>query len=96
MTQGIYRKADKFAEVNEQIIDRLNCLYDMLWAQWRSFMQNLMELLSIEFNCKPDDFLKSKNILTVSELHEGRRVYSSEKYFFHMVTMGGNTKSFAY
>ena len=50
----------------------------------------MMELLSIEFNCKPDDFLKSNNILTVSDLHEGRRVYSSEKYFFHMVTMGEN------
>ena len=53
-------------------------------------MQNLMELLSIEFNCKPDDFLKSNNILTISDLHEGRRVYSAEKYFFHMVTMGKN------
>lgn len=27
---------DKFVEVNEQIIDRLNCLYDMLWAEWES------------------------------------------------------------
>lgn len=49
-----------------------------------------MKLLSLEFNCEPDDFLRPDNILTVSELHEGRRVYSSEKYFFHMVTMGKN------
>ena len=34
--------------------------------------------------------MKPKNILTVSELHEGRRAYSTEKYFFHMVTMGEN------
>ncbi|MCM1107277.1 MAG: phosphotransferase [Blautia sp.] len=27
---------DKFIEVNEQIIDRLNCLYDMLWAEWKN------------------------------------------------------------
>lgn len=25
---------DKFVEINEQIIDRLNCIYDMLWAEW--------------------------------------------------------------
>lgn len=52
--------------------------------------QKLRELLSLEYNCNPDDFMKSENVLTVSELHEGRRKYSSEKYFFHMVTMGGN------
>ena len=52
--------------------------------------QKLLELLSLEYNCNPDDFLKSNNILTVSELHEGRRVYSSEKSFFHMVTLGEN------
>ena len=27
---------DKFVEVNEQVIDRLNSLYDMLWAEWKS------------------------------------------------------------
>ena len=52
--------------------------------------QKLRELLSLEYNCNPDDFLRSDNVLTASELHEGRRVYSPEKYFFHMVTMGGN------
>ena len=52
--------------------------------------QKLRELLSLEFNCNPDDFMKSKNILTVSELYEGRRAYSTEKYFFHMMTMGEN------
>ena len=52
--------------------------------------QKLRELLSLEYNCNPDDFLKSKNVLTISKLHEGRRVYSTEKYFFHMMTMGGN------
>ena len=53
--------------------------------------QKLRELLSLEYNCDPGDFLRSENILTVSKLHEGRRVYSSEKYFFHMVTMGENS-----
>lgn len=52
--------------------------------------QKIRQLLSLEFNCGPDDFLKPENVLTVSELHEGRRIYSEEKYFFHMATMGGN------
>lgn len=52
--------------------------------------QKIRQLLSLEFNCDPDDFLRSENVLTVSELHEGRRIYSGEKYFFHMATMGGN------
>ena len=29
-------------------------------------------------------------MLTVSKLQEGRRIYSPEKYMFHMVTLGGN------
>lgn len=53
-------------------------------------MRELRELLALEFNCNPDDFLKPDNVLTVSELREGRRIYSPEKYFFHMVTMGTN------
>lgn len=54
-------------------------------------MQQLRELLSLEYNCTPEDFLKPDNLLTVSALHDGRRAYSPEKYFFHMMTMGGNT-----
>ena len=56
----------------------------------QEYFTKLKELLSLEFNCRPDDFLKTENVLTVSALHEGRRIYSPEKYFFHMVTMGGN------
>lgn len=52
--------------------------------------ERLKELLSIEYNCSIEDFSRSENILTLSELKEGRRKYSSEKYFFHMMTMGGN------
>lgn len=53
-------------------------------------LQKLMELLSLEFNCSPEDFLRPENVLTVSQIHEGRRLYQKEKYFFHMATMGGN------
>ena len=54
------------------------------------YWEKLYELLSLEFNCKPKDFTQETNVLTVSELHEGRRIYSPDKYFFHMVTTGGN------
>lgn len=50
----------------------------------------LRELLAVEFNCSPEDFTKQENVLTLSALNEGRRQYSSEKYFFHMATTGGN------
>ncbi len=56
-----------------------------------SYRERLYKLLSLEFNCFPDDFNKKENVLTVSQIKEGRRVYSSDKYFFHMVTTGGNS-----
>lgn len=54
------------------------------------YITKLHNLLSIEFNCTPDVFTGQENILTASALQEGRRRYSEEKYFFHMVTLGGN------
>lgn len=50
----------------------------------------LHNLLALEYNCLPEDFTKKENVLTVSALNEGRRIYSREKYFFHMATTGGN------
>ncbi len=44
----------------------------------------LYKLLSLEYNCATDDFEKDENILTVSELIEGRRVYERYKDFFSM------------
>jgi len=54
------------------------------------FSDALHKLLSIEYNCNPEDFNLKSNILTPSKLIEGRRIYSSDKYFFHMVTTGAN------
>jgi len=54
------------------------------------YREQLYNLLSKEFNCTPLDFTKQENILTVSALQEGRRIYSNEKFFFHMVTTGNN------
>lgn len=50
----------------------------------------LLDLLALEYNCASADFLRSDNVLTRPALHEGRRVYSPNPYFFHMVTTGGN------
>lgn len=54
------------------------------------YRQELCRLLALEYNCEPSDFDRGENILTPSLLREGRRVYGSEPYFFHMATMGGN------
>jgi RimJ/RimL family protein N-acetyltransferase len=54
------------------------------------YREELCRLLALEYNCHPADFDRGENTLTRSMLHEGRRVYGSEPYFFHMVTMGGN------
>lgn len=54
------------------------------------YYKSLYHLLALEFNCAPEDFSKTENILTVSEIHEGRRIYSPGKYFFHMATTGNN------
>lgn len=50
----------------------------------------LLRLLSLEYGCKPEDFRKSENILTVSAVREGQRRYLAEPYFFHMATLGAN------
>ena len=52
------------------------------------FQKELYNLLSLEYNCTPEAFTSDANTLTTSVLKEGRRVYSPEKYFFHMVTTG--------
>lgn len=54
------------------------------------YLPKLFEQLSYEFNCTPDDFAKTENVLTVSKFNEKARAYSDEKYFFHMVTTGNN------
>lgn len=54
------------------------------------YRQKLYDLLALEFNCDASDFIKNENLLTVSKIREGRRVYSPDKYFFHMVTLGDN------
>ena len=55
-----------------------------------TYQKELYRILALELNCSAENLLKTENVLTEPALHEGRRVYSQEKYFFHMVTTGGN------
>ncbi len=52
--------------------------------------EQLKQLLAIEFNCSPEDFCKGCNVITESAANDGRRIYQSEPYFFHIATLGGN------
>lgn len=55
-----------------------------------NYTEKLLKLLSLEYNCSPEAFTDEQNIITESALIGGRRMYGNEKYFFHMVTLGGN------
>ena len=55
-----------------------------------SNINELYKLLSLEYNCAPEDFQREENVVTISELLEGRRIYDRYKYFFSMVTTGNN------
>lgn len=59
-------------------------------SRYREYLSRLYDLLALEFNCTVNNFWQKENVLTASAIHEGRRIYSPEKYFFHMVTLGSN------
>lgn len=54
------------------------------------FSVELHNLLALEYNCAPEDFMRADNVLTEAMLREGRRTYTTDPNFFHMVTTGGN------
>ena len=57
---------------------------------YREYLSRLYELLAKDYNCTPQDFLREENVLTESAVIKGGRIYSGEKKFFSMVTLGGN------
>lgn len=57
---------------------------------FRNTVYQLKNLLALEHNCDPWDLDRPKNLVTTSVIAEGRRTYSKEPWFFHMVTMGSN------
>lgn len=58
--------------------------------EFPEYLEMAKRQLAIDLNCKPDDFDRTENVLTVSAANPGRRMYSNEKYFFQMATTGGN------
>ena len=58
---------------------------------FKEYYEKLLAQLALEFNCRPDDFLKSENLVTVSDPAEGSRSYHPGKPFLKMATVGGNT-----
>ncbi|MCI8316475.1 MAG: GNAT family N-acetyltransferase [Lachnospiraceae bacterium] len=46
--------------------------------------------LAIDFNCTIEDFDKKENVITIAKSNQGRRIYTQQKEFFSMVTLGGN------
>ena len=47
--------------------------------------------LAIDFNCTIQDFDKEENVITIAKSNQGRRIYTQQKEFFSMVTLGRNT-----
>ena len=50
----------------------------------------LKNQLALDFNCKPEDFDKTENVITLPALNKGRRVFSNEKFFLQIATLGDN------
>lgn len=55
------------------------------------YYEKLLNQLSIEYNCAPEDLKTRGKVITVSKLNDGRRSYSPGVPFLQMVTVGGNT-----
>ena len=54
------------------------------------YFGKLLEQLSLDFNCTPEDLQSGENIVTTSVLLKGRRWYTPVKPFLQMVTTGRN------
>lgn len=58
-----------------------------MWTK-EQIKNELIKQLSIDYNCKAEDFYSNENIITVAVKNEGRREYSENAPFFSMVTLG--------
>ncbi|MBR1673334.1 MAG: GNAT family N-acetyltransferase [Eubacterium sp.] len=57
---------------------------------FKNYYERLLQQLSLEHNCSPEDLVAKDNIVTVSDIKEGRRIYSPDRSFLQMVTLSGN------
>jgi len=58
---------------------------------FKKYYERLLQQLSLDFNCTPEEIQATDNIVTLSKLNEGRRNYDPDKPFLQMVTLGANT-----
>lgn len=58
---------------------------------FKEYYQKLLQQLSIDYNCTPEDLQANENTITVSKLNDGRRDYNPDKPFLQMVTLGRGT-----
>ena len=58
---------------------------------FREYRERLLRQLSLDYNCSPGDFLGTENVVTASELRDGRRIYGPGRPFLQMATLGMGT-----
>ena len=58
---------------------------------FKTFYERLLQQLSIDFNCSPEDLRTNKVTITEPAWNEGRRSYSPDMPFLEMATLGQNT-----
>ncbi len=56
----------------------------------KQIMEEWKKQLAVEFNCTTEDFCKEENVITVAKDNPGRRIYTRQRSFFSMVTLGSN------
>ena len=56
----------------------------------KEIFEEVYQQLSLEFNCRPNDFSSPENIITSSITHKKRRRFSETPFFLQMATFGKN------
>jgi Acetyltransferases len=60
------------------------CNEEQIRMEWK-------KQLAIDFNCTVEDLDSKENVITVAKNNQGQRMYTQQKAFFSMVTLGKNT-----
>ncbi len=58
---------------------------------FKTYYERLLQQMSLDYNCTPEDFRARENRITFPALKEGRRIYSPGMPFLQMATLGRNT-----
>ena len=58
---------------------------------FKAYYERLLQQLSLDYNCTPDNLRAKKDMITFPALKAGQRSYSPGMPFLQMATLGGNT-----